>query len=76
MTFGDLGKNNDGQKLVAKALATWADGNDADFILTLGDNFDKGVQDVEDDNWDDIWKRVRTCSYIISQGNNSIVLFS
>ncbi len=61
MTFGDWGKKNGGQKLVAKALATWAQGNDADFIVTLGDNFDKGMQDVKDDNWHHIWKKVRHC---------------
>lgn len=52
LALGDMGTGHPDQHRVAKAMATFAEQNGLDFILTLGDNFyEDGVTSVDDSQW-------------------------
>lgn len=52
LAVGDWGRNSRSQRDVASQMATWAEKNLAQFVLTVGDNFyPKGVTSVTDTKW-------------------------
>lgn len=52
LAIGDWGRGSRSQRQVADAMAAWADGHPARFIVSTGDNFyEDGVTSVTDPKW-------------------------
>ena len=60
--FGDWGRDgNFGQKETAEQMGIYAEKNEADFILTLGDNFyETGVTGTDDPKWQNSFENIYT----------------
>jgi metallophosphoesterase superfamily enzyme len=59
MAIGDWGQLFPQQEEVAWAMAEWAEDNDPEFIVALGDNFyPNGVHGVNDPQWDLKWYNI------------------
>ena len=77
ITFGDWGREGKyGQQETADVMGKYAEANNTDFILVLGDNFyPTGVKDVNDPHWKISFEDVYTASslqipWFVTLGNH------